>query len=80
MVGGYHGDIDICKKCSDLYDADLVTPAVVTPADGVSPVDGQVFNRPGTAAVGTDPGLLGPPWPLESWVFIPLKGMEVLSR
>ena len=53
---------------------------VPDPGIGCSPTQpfvAQVLNRPGTAAVETGPGLLGPPWPLESWVCIPLTGMEV---
>ena len=42
--------------------------AGVTPAEAevVTPAEAEVLYRPGAAAVETGPGLLGPPWPLES--------------
>ena len=64
--------------------ADLIASITVPDPDiGCSPTQPfvpQVLNRPGAAAVGTDPGLLGPPWPLESREYIPFKGIEVWIR
>ena len=58
-------------------DAEVVTPAE---AEVVTPAEAEVLYRPGAAAEETGPGLLGPPWPLESWIFIQLKGYGSIEQ